>query len=167
MIRFSLPHFAGDVSLEKLHAMAGYRLTLKTPGRNPSTGLHIPFPVYRLDAGDVRNDGTFAVLLGVVKPTHFDPEVKRRLFILQCTSSGFRPLWLGSRVCRTLVDFHTVHEGNTTYILTIEQDRHRAFCNGLYRWQGFGLELISYTNQNTDYDTALAYFDRRSNHGRL
>jgi hypothetical protein len=167
MIRLFTPHFAGRVALEKLHAMPGYRLTLNAPGRIPSAGLHIPFPVYRLDAGDIRNDGTIDVLLGVIKSTHFDPEVKRRLFILQCSSSGFSPVWLGSRVCRNLVDFHTVREGERTCIMTIEQNRHHAFCNGLYRWQGFGLELISYTNEHTDYDTVLAYFDRRSNRGRM
>lgn len=155
---------SGRALLEKLHALPGYKLSVKTDGKDASIDLHVPFPVYRFDAGDVNNDGNIDILLGVIKPTHFDPENRRRLFIFQIDRERLAPLWLGSRVCLELMDFHCIRQGTITMILTIERDKRGTFCNGLYRWQDFGLELVRYSNNEASYDTAQKYFDRESDH---
>lgn len=158
---------SGNASLEKLSALPGYRLTVTASGHSSPLQLHVPYPVYRLDAGDVNNDGSTDILVGVIKSTHFDPEFKRRLFVYRITEEGIAPLWLGSRVCRELVDFRSLREGTATQVLTIERDKQGMYCNGLYVWQDFGLTLIRYSNNSVSYDTAREHFDRKSDRRML
>ena len=40
----------------------------------------LPFPVYRFQVADVNGDGSPDAIVGVVKPTRHDPEVRRRVF---------------------------------------------------------------------------------------
>jgi hypothetical protein len=150
---------SGTASLEPLATLPGYRLSVTTHQGAHAFRHHIPYPVYRFDAADVNNDGSTDILVGVIKKTHFDPVERRRLFIYRITGDGIVPLWLGSRVCMELVDFRATREGNETRVLTIERTKQGAYCNGLYTWHGFGLELIRYSTISVSYDTALAYFD--------
>jgi len=158
---------SGIASLEKLRALPGYRLTVTAAGHHGPLQLYVPYAVYRLDAADVNNDGSTDILLGVIKRTHFDPELKRRLFFYRIGANGLTPLWLGSRVCQDLVDFRPVCDGQATHVLTIEKDKQGMYCNGLYVWHDFGLELITYSNNGASYDTALAFFDREGDPRRM
>jgi hypothetical protein len=157
-IRFS----TGSATLQKLNAVPGYRLSFASDRSGREYSLHIPYPVYRFDIGDVNNDGNPDILLGVVKSTHFDPVVRRRLFLYKTGARGIQPLWLGSRVCLPLVDFRCVRQGTVSRVMTIEQDSNGRYCNGFYKWHDFGLELVHYTNRKTDYDTARHYFESQS-----
>lgn len=155
--------FQGSVTLEKLHALTGYRLIVRDGRTGMKINLHIKYPVYRFDAADINQDGNTDILVGVVKTTHFDPHSRRRLFILQISNGLIKPLWLGSRVCLRLIDFKCIQIKRRTHILTIEQDQNGSFCNGIYQWQNFGLQLNKYKNENSNYATALKYFADQTN----
>jgi hypothetical protein len=150
---------SGSTSLTKLDALPGYRLTFKSRQTEREQNLHIPFPVYRFDVGDVNNDGNTDILLGVSKTTHFDPVVRRRLFVYRTGAGGLQPLWLGSRVCLALVDFRCIRHRAMTMVMTIEQEQDGQYCNGLYKWHDFGFELVQFINRETDYATARKNFD--------
>ncbi len=158
-LRIKDAYFDGSAQLEKLSAMPGYRLKLNDRKTGITDNLYIPYPVYRFEAGDINNDGRTDVLLGVIKSTHFDPGIKKRLFIFRIDSSRLSPLWLGSRVCLGLVDFKPVAGRSGCGIMTVEEDLNHLYCNGLYRWDNFGLRLIGYKNENSNAATAYRYFD--------
>jgi hypothetical protein len=141
-------------TLERLQALPGFRLSVKIGGVQARNSRHIPYQVYRFELADVNNDGSTDVMLGVVKRTHFDPVPRKRLFVYRVSSEGIVPLWLGSRVCRSLVDFRPIRVDGKTHVMTVERTARGGYSNGIYRWQGFGLELIRYINKETDYETA-------------
>jgi hypothetical protein len=146
-------YFNGLVSLEKLNHSKGYRLSIQ--GNNFSDELRVPYPVYRFEIGDLNHDGKTDILLGVIKSTHFDRKVTKRLFALRIDSGQIRPLWLGSKVCQNLVDFKVIDAMGKTSILTIEQSSEGTFSNGLYEWEDFGLRLVRYVNEKLNYAQAL------------
>jgi hypothetical protein len=150
---------SGAASLEPLSVLPGYRLSVTMEAYARPLQLHIPYPVYRFDAADVNADGSTDILVGVIKKTHFDPVERRRLFIYRITDNGIAPLWLGSRVCRELVDFRATREGTATRVLTIERTAQGMYCNGLYMWHSFGLELIRYSTNGVPYGIALEHFN--------
>ena len=95
----------------------------------------LPYPVFRLEVGDLNGDGTDEAAVGVVKPTRFFPEPARRLFIFKNVDGRIRPLWLGSRLGGRLIDFRIV-EGR---ICTLEQLADSSFVNVEYKLSRFGL----------------------------
>jgi len=102
----------------------------------------LPYPVYRFETGDVDHDGVDDILVGVVKPTRFDPRPARRIFLFKLRNDGVVPLWLGSRVSQPLEDFRFVH--NTETVRTIERERSGAYLVAEYRWRTFGLSFVRY-----------------------
>ena len=62
----------------------------------------LPYPVYQFDYGDVTGDGMPEIIVGVIKPTRFDPKPDKRLFIYRIADEAYPP---------TLVRF----EGSTTF----------------------------------------------------
>lgn len=147
--------FNGVATLQKLNYSKGYRLSIMSSDKRNSDELHVPYPVYRFEIGDLNHDGKTDILLGVIKSTHFDPKVTKRLFALRIDSGQIRPLWLGSKVCQNLVDFKVIDAMGKTSILTIEQSNEGTFSNGLYEWEDFGLRLVRYINENLNYAQAL------------
>jgi len=151
-------YFKGLVSLEGLNYSRGYRISIISDDKSLSNELHVPYPIYRFETGDVNRDGKTDILLGVIKSTHFDLNEKRRLFVLRIDSGRLRPLWLGSRVCQELIDFNPIGHGGSTSIITLEQAFNKSFCNGLYEWDDFGLSLVKYEKEGLSYDLAHDYF---------
>lgn len=148
-------YFKGVVSLEGLSQLSGYRLSVVPNSKSSTDELHVPYPVYRFEIGDLNRDGKTDILLGVIKSTHFDQRVIKRLFALRIDSGQIRPLWLGSKVCQNLVDFKAIDAKGRTSILTIEQSNDGTFSNGIYEWEDFGLRLVRYANENLNYAQAL------------
>ena len=125
--------------------------------------MHIPYPVYRFETGDLNHDGKTDLLLGVIKSTHFEQKVAKRLFALQIDSGQIRPLWLGSKLCQNLVDFKVVEKSSKMSLITIEQANDGSFSNGIYEWDDFGLRLIQYTSEKIDYAKAIQNFEYEDN----
>lgn len=114
-------------------------LTLTTKARTDTWTL--PYPTYAFATADVDGDGVTDALVGVVKPTRFDPRPEPRLFVFRNVSGRIRPLWLGSRLCGQLHDFRAAPQTATAHatdILTLERDRHGTWFVGRYAWQSFG-----------------------------
>ena len=116
----------------------------------------LPYPVYRFQTGDINGDGRTDVLVGVIKSTRYDPQVARRLFIFKVYKDRYiRPLWMGSRLSRPLVDFRFVHIDGQPRVLTIERDTTpERYLMAVYRWRSFGLDFVAYHARGLPFDEA-------------
>jgi hypothetical protein len=107
------------------------------------------YDVFKLDTGDVNNDCSTDILVGVIKKTKFDSICRKRLFIFKLLEGYIRPLWLGSRVSQPLEDFRFCNGKSSGVIRTIELERDGLFLVAEYRWQSFGLAFIRYLVRET------------------
>jgi hypothetical protein len=103
----------------------------------------------------VDGDGQEDALVGVIKKTRFHREMGRRIFIFKQVDGKVRPLWLGSRLGATLVDFQFI-EG---FIRALETDGMGKYGVTDYRWNDFGMNFERFIIKNTDQETALKYFN--------
>lgn len=111
----------------------------------------LPYPVYQFDYGDVTGDGMPEIIVGVIKPTRFDPKPDKRLFIYRIADEAYtRPLWLGSRVAQPLEDFRVIREHTPVLIRTVERERSGKFLIAEYAWRGFGLDFKGYLKRETE-----------------
>ena len=96
------------------------------------------------------------MLVGVIKSTRYDPQVARRLFIFKVYKDRYiRPLWMGSRLSRPLVDFRFVHIDGQPRVLTIERDTTpERYLMAVYRWRSFGLDFVAYHARGLPLDEA-------------
>lgn len=100
----------------------------------------LPYPVYRFECGDLTGNGVPEIAVGVIKPTRHFPRPEKRLFLFKLYKGRLiRPLWLGSRVARPLVDFHLVRDSIPVRIRTTERRADGTLVQALYRQEGFGL----------------------------
>lgn len=101
----------------------------------------LPFPVYRFCTGDVDGNGSIDAIVGVIKSTRYDKELRRRVFIFKNYHGMIRPLWLGSQLGQPVIDFTFLQDKK--WLKVIERG-----CDGIpftayYRWRGFGMEYVS------------------------
>ena len=90
---------------------------------------------------DLTGDGIPEVCVGVVKPTRYHPREERRLFIFHLFEGRYiRPLWLGSRVGNTLLDFHVCRDSTPACIHTTEYLGNGKGIRREYFHRGFGLQ---------------------------
>ena len=140
---FSLEHKTDSLSL----------LTLTTD--TTSHQWRLPYPVYRMETGDVDGNGTIEALVGVIKPTRFHPEMGRRLFVFKNYEGLIRPMWLGSKLGGTLCDFH-FKDG---CVRSLETNAQGQYTVAEYRWSGFGVAFERYLVKNVDEATAREKFE--------
>lgn len=156
-ISIANPGFQGTAMMHKLSVSKGFKIVLLASNGHVSDQIVFKYPLYQLDTADVNRDGNTDILVGLVKPTEFNPQPGRRLFILRIDEGHLRPLWLGSSVCQELVDFKTLDRG---VVQTLEKTNEGNFAIGLYEWQGFGLTLIRYVHNEITQNEASAIFLR-------
>ncbi len=130
-----------------------YLLTLTTD--STSHQWRLPYPVYRMETGDVDGNGTTEALVGVIKPTRFHPEMGRRLFIFKNYEGLIRPMWLGSKLGGTLCDFH-FKDGS---VRSLETNAQGQYTVAEYSWSGFGVAFERYLVKNVDETTAREIFE--------
>ena len=130
-----------------------YVLTLTTDSTRNQWRL--PYPVYRMETGDVDGNGSTEALVGVIKPTRFYPEMGRRLFIFKNYEGLVRPMWLGSRLGGTLQDFH-FRDGR---VRSLETNAKGEYTVAEYRWSGFGVAFERYLIKNVDEAKARKIFE--------
>jgi hypothetical protein len=138
-----------------------YRLELSgtdSTGSLQNRHIEIPFPVYHFEMADMDNDGSDDILIGVIKSTKFDPEVRKRLFAYKIDRGYIRPLWLGSKVGQTLDNFKAIKRKRKTFIRTIERGGSNTYFVGEYEWEGFGLTWNKYLGERVSYEKALFLF---------
>ena len=116
----------------------------------------LPYPVYRMQTGDVDGDGRDDAMVGVVKPTRFYPEKGRRLFIFKAVNGKARPLWLGSKLGGRLEDFR-YHDGR---IRALETTADSLWVVSDYRWSGFGMVFERFVVKGTDKENAIKHFSQ-------
>ena len=102
----------------------------------------LPFPVYRFEVADVNGDGSADAIVGVVKATRYDPEVRRRVFVYKNYRGHVRPLWLGSRLGQPVADFHFVVPEGVLRVMEVE--RSGLYLVADYRWRSFGMDFVRY-----------------------
>jgi len=83
----------------------------------------LKYPVYQYMIGDVDTNGKKDILVGVIKTTRFDSIKRKRLFIFKNYKGYVRPLWLGSRLGKPLVDFNFIKSENGSFIRSIEKEK--------------------------------------------
>jgi len=114
----------------------------------------LDYEVFKVDTGDINNDKSTDILVGVIKSTRFDRILRKRLFIFKLFEGYIRPLWLGSRVSQPLVDFKFCKSKSEGVVRTIERERDQLYLVAEYHWIGFGLGFIRYlAREKTLYES--------------
>lgn len=113
------------------------------------------FPVYRFCTGDMDGDSIVDAIVGVEKTTRFDPVVRRRVFMFRNIEGKVRPLWLGSRLGRPVVDFNVVKVDGETRLRSVEEDDNGKFLVAEYRWSSFGVKFIRYICRDFEFDDSM------------
>lgn len=154
-VNISDTSFQGKAVYHKLTTTQGFKLLLYDNNGIVLDQAIFKYPGYQLHASDVNRDGQTDILIGLLKSTRFDPGENKRLFILRIDEGHLRPLWLGSKVCQELVDFKANEKG---VVKTIEKTNRGNYAIGLYEWQGFGLTLIEYSDNEISHNEAYEKF---------
>ena len=129
-----------------------YLLTLTTDSTCNQWSL--PYPVYRMETGDVDGNGTIEALVGVIKSTRFYPEKGRRLFIFKNYKGLIRPMWLGSKLGGKLQDFHFINGR----VRSLETNIKEQYAVAEYRWDDFGMAFVRYLIRDADKAEAMEKF---------
>lgn len=115
----------------------------------------LDYPVFHMDFGDIDNNESPEILVGVIKTTRFDPHLNKRIFIFKITKDYYiRPKWLGSRLGQPLEDFKLITENDKTIIKTIEKENDGTYLVCKYNWRGFGLNFVEYVERNLSREMA-------------
>lgn len=117
----------------------------------------LPFPVYRFETADVNGDGSTDAIVGVIKRTRYDPEVRRRVFVFKNYRGHVRPLWLGSRLGQPVADFRFIARDGVLRVL--ETERSGLFLVAEYRWRAFGMEFVRYLGREMTEENGRRLLD--------
>ncbi len=101
-------------------------------------------------------DGSLDALVGVIKKTRFHREKGRRIFIFKQVDGHVRPLWLGSHLGATLVDFRFVNGR----IRALQTDEHGHYSVANYQWKDFGPVFTDFIVENTNKKSAIKLFNQ-------
>ena len=153
-IRIHDQYFDGQARITR--TLKGFKIALINNKGEELDRTIFNYQPYQFDTADVNGDGRTDIMIGLIKSTEFDPQEKKRLFILRIDEGQLRPLWLGSKVCQQLVDFKALSNG---VIRTLEQTKEGNYAIGIYEWQGFGLTLIKYIGDEKSYNEAITVFN--------
>ncbi len=147
-------YFKGKVIVEKIEKLDKYRITIIDSVTGGSDHIYTPYDVFEMETGDVNHDGRTDICIGIIKPTPFDPVLKKRLFIFQIDRDYIRPLWLSSRLVRPLEEFAVLSNDDGCRIRTIERENTDMFCINEYKWESFGMTFIKTRNNSLHYADA-------------
>ena len=156
-----LNNFTGEVSVEPVSPNKGYYIRIENNLTGNSDRIYTPYEIFDLQTGDINGDGLADLCIGLIKPTLFDPVLKKRLFIFQIDRDYIRPLWLGSRLVYTLDRFVVLKNPRGPDIIrTIEQKTKDQWLIGEYNWASFGLYPRFPHSEDLSFDKALSRFTK-------
>lgn len=113
---------------------------------------------WKIQTADIDGDGTVEISLGVYKTAPFHPEMAKRPFIYNWTSSdGMFPKWRGSRLSRPFDDyiFGNIEAGGIDDIISVETRADSKKVLTSYIWKGFGFEKTA-ESEGFEYISELA-----------
>ena len=120
----------------------------------------LQYPVFKLVKGDINNDGTDDIAVGVIKSTRRDTTVRKRLFIYQIRNKSIIPLWLGSSLSHPLEDFTIIQTDSITLVRSIEIEESNRYLVVEYEWFGFGLTFRKYLQREIELNKAQQLLDQ-------
>lgn len=148
--------FKGTVTIERVEKLKRYRLSIHNSLTGGTDRIYTPYDVFQMELGDVNRDGKTDICLGIIKPTPFDPTMKKRLFIFQIDRDYIRPLWLSSRLVHPLEKFSIyLTDSGEYHIKSIEVVNKDLYCISEYRWGSFGMVYTGMVNDSLSYSEAL------------
>ncbi|MDF2454433.1 MAG: nuclear receptor-binding factor 2 [Cytophagaceae bacterium] len=147
--------FKGSVSLVKMENMKKYKLSIIDSSKQIVDHIYTPYDVFQLETGDINRDGKTDICLGIIKPTPFDPVLKKRLFLFQIDQGYIRPLWLSSRLVNPMEQFSVGKDSlGHSIIHTIENKGSDLYCVRTYQWGTFGMSYINTSHDSITYEKA-------------
>ena len=153
-IKIKDAYFTGTVTVEKTEKLNKYRISIFDSITGGSDRIYTPYEVFEMETGDVNRDGKTDICIGIIKPTPFDPVLKKRLFIFQLDRDYIRPLWLSSRLVNPLEEFLVCNDKDDCTIRAIERHNKGQYCIHEYRWESFGMSFIKTLNDSLSYSRA-------------
>lgn len=130
------------------------RLRCEKDGRLLNRFVMLPFEVYKMEVGDVNQNGRPDISLGVVKESPLDSVMRRRLFIYELQNEKIVPIWRGSRLPQPLHDFHWHTQFDPPLLRTVEIGSNRLYLISEYQMGSFGPDFLRTTHQHLDLKTA-------------
>ncbi|HLP06468.1 MAG TPA: hypothetical protein VK152_13665 [Paludibacter sp.] len=137
--------FRGTVTFQWLDKNGWYTVDLYDSASLHFDRIIIPYDIYDIQTGDINRDGHTDICVGLIKPTPFDPVMRKRLFIFRIDRGYLRPLWLGSRLAYSFERFKVVETASGCVVRTLEKKKEGKWSVSEYRWQCFGLSFVGRT----------------------
>lgn len=134
--------FRGTVSFRWVDKNDWYTVDLYDSVSRRSDRIIIPYEIYDIQTGDINGDGHTDICVGLIKPTPFDPVMRKRLFIFQINEHYLKPLWLGSRLAYSFEQFKVNETAAGCMVRTLEKGKAGKWSVSEYRWQNFGLAFV-------------------------
>ncbi|MDD4971196.1 MAG: hypothetical protein PHT07_17345 [Paludibacter sp.] len=153
-IKINDSYFKGEVTIEKIEKLNKYRISIFNSITGSRDRIYTPYEVFEMETGDVNGDGKTDICIGIIKPTPFDPVIKKRLFIFQIDKDYIRPLWLSSRLVSPLEEFKVCHFKERCPIKAMERQTKNLYCIREYRWESFGMSFVKTLNDSIPYTLA-------------
>jgi hypothetical protein len=141
-------NFAGTIEAKSVDKK-GYTLhiTNKETGKKDTLFLH--YDIYALQAGDINNDGSIDICVGVVAASKQAQEKQKNLFFLEINNGQVRPLLAQSILSKDIESFKVIEKEGKNIIRTIEKEKKLIEKTGIYHvreytWQDRQLKLLGY-----------------------
>ena len=141
-VRISDKTFKGTVTFRWIDKNAWYTVNLFDSITGRTDRIIIPYEIYDIQTGDINGDGHTDICIGIIKPTPFDPVLRKRLFIFQIDGHYLKPLWLGSRLAYSFEQFKVNKTASDCVVRTLEKGKDGKWSVSEYRWQNFGLAFV-------------------------
>jgi hypothetical protein len=144
-----------DLELYRLSVKRFYNDSLIT-----APSIFLTYDLFQFFVGDVDNDGTKNICIGIIKDCEFDPNIAKRLFVYSIDNGYIVPRWLGTYLGNRLIDFRLIYIDNMCYIRSLEVDDNGIYFIGTYHFIGFGPESYSYIEGGKYYENAYKLYSQ-------
>jgi len=153
-VRISDAAFNGTITFRWIDKNGWYTVNLYDSVSGGTDRIIIPFEIYDVQTGDINHDGRTDICVGIIKPTPFDPVLRKRLFIFQIDGHYLKPLWLGSRLAYSFEQFDVNETSTGCVVRTLEKRAGGKWSVSEYRWQNFGLAFVRHVACSVSFSEA-------------